>query len=76
MDLILRGLETKTHSPYLCGWRLRLLPTLGHLPPALITAGAVDRAVHHCITDQTGLSTIKSTLAILVRTLNKPAATA
>jgi hypothetical protein len=46
MTLALRGLEDKTTDPYLAGWRRRVLPTLGHLPIAMITNGAVDRAVH------------------------------
>ena len=45
LDLALRGLEPKTTVPYLAGWRMRIVPTLGHIPTRCITTGAVDRAV-------------------------------
>ena len=31
MHLATRGLEPKTLDPYMAGWRLRVIPTLGHL---------------------------------------------
>ncbi|MEW1775157.1 hypothetical protein [Streptomyces sp. NPDC086777] len=34
MDLALRGLEPKTPDPYLSGWRIRVVPALGHLGSA------------------------------------------
>jgi integrase len=71
MTLALRGLEDKTTDPYLAGWRKRVLPTLGHLPVSMITYGAVDRAVHGWITDECGRSTIKNTLAVLVRIMEQ-----
>ncbi|MFD4374312.1 tyrosine-type recombinase/integrase [Streptomyces sp. NPDC058486] len=66
MELALRGLELKTRDPYLSGWRLRVVPSLGHLPVRMITNGAVDRTVQNWIADEHGLSTVKNTLAVLV----------
>jgi hypothetical protein len=41
-----RGIDpTSTYDPYSAGLRRRVLPTLGHLPVAMITAGLVDRAI-------------------------------
>ena len=45
MRLAMRGLEPKTLDPYLAGWRLRVVPALGHLASSMITNGGVDRAV-------------------------------
>ncbi|TVT48107.1 site-specific integrase [Amycolatopsis rhizosphaerae] len=70
-DLALRGLEAKTTDPYLAGWRKRVVPTLGHLPVTMITNGAVDRAVRAWIADEAGRSTIKNSLAILVRVMEQ-----
>ncbi|MCU1642941.1 MAG: integrase [Nocardia sp.] len=68
MNLALRGLEQKTLDPYMCGWRLRVKPTLGHLGVPMITNGMVDRAVVGWIEDDgCGKSTIKNTLAVLSR---------
>lgn len=71
MALALRGLEGKTSDPYLAGWRRRLVPTLGHLPVTMITYGAVDRAVMSWIADGASKSTIKNTLAMLVRIMEQ-----
>ena len=71
LDLALRGLEPKTTVPYLAGWRLRVLPSLGHIPTRLITAGAVDRAVRGWIADDAGRSTVKNSLAVLVRIMEQ-----
>ena len=46
MALALRGLEAKTLDPYRAGWKLRVVPTLGHIPISLVTNGAIDRAVY------------------------------
>jgi hypothetical protein len=46
MPLAMRGLEAKTLDPYLAGWRRRVVPSLGHLTPRMITHGAVDRAAN------------------------------
>jgi hypothetical protein len=62
MLLALRGLEAKTTDPYRAGWKLRVAPTLGHLPIRMITNGAVDRAVHGWIADECGKSTVKNSL--------------
>ncbi|RDH76595.1 site-specific integrase [Mycolicibacterium moriokaense] len=71
MKLALRGLESKTTDPYLAGWRKRVVPSLGHLPITMITNGAVDRAVHAWIADDCGRSTVKNSLAVLVRVLEQ-----
>ncbi|MEU5162951.1 tyrosine-type recombinase/integrase [Streptomyces sp. NPDC020875] len=71
MDLALRGLELKTHDPYLAGWRRRVIPSLGHIPVRLITNGAVDRTVHGWIADQQSRSTVKNSLAVLVRVMEQ-----
>jgi integrase len=71
MTLALRGLESKTTDPYLAGWRKRVVPTLGHLPVRMITNGAVDRAVHGWIADQCGRSTVKNSIAVLVRVMEQ-----
>ncbi|WP_328853709.1 site-specific integrase [Micromonospora globbae] len=71
MTLALRGLERKTLDPYLAGWRKRVVPTLGHIPVRMITNGAVDRAVHSWIADECSRSTVKNSLAVLVRVLEQ-----
>jgi integrase len=71
MDLAIRGLERKTLDPYLAGWRKRVVPTLGHIPVRMITNGAVDRAVYGWIADECSRSTVKNSLAILVRVLEQ-----
>jgi integrase len=71
MSLALRGLEAKTLDPYLAGWRKRVVPALGHVPVRMVTNGAVDRAVHAWIADEASRSTVKNSLAILVRVLEQ-----
>jgi integrase len=71
MRLALRGLEGKTLDPYMAGWRKRVVPTLGHLAVRMITNGAVDRAVHGWIADQCSRSTVKNSLAVLVRIMEQ-----
>src|SRR5215813_2415921 len=71
MPLALRGLEGKTLDPYLAGWRKRVVPTLGHMPLRMITNGAVDRAVHGWIAEQCSRSTVKNSLAVLVRVMEQ-----
>ena len=71
MPLALRGLEGKTLDPYLAGWRKRVVPALGHLPLRMITNGAVDRAVHGWIAEQCSRSTVKNSLAVLVRIMEQ-----
>lgn len=71
MTLALRGLERKTLDPYLAGWRKRVVPTLGHIPVRMITNGAVDRAVHSWIADDCSRSTVKNSLAVLVRVMEQ-----
>ena len=71
MPLAMRGLEPKTLDPYLSGWRHRVVPTLGHLAPRMVTNGAVDRAVHSWIADDCSRSTVKNSLAALVRVMEQ-----
>jgi len=71
MPLALRGLETKTLDPYLSGWRKRVVPALGHVPVRMVTNGVVDRVVHGWIADQCGRSTVKNSLAVLVRVMEQ-----
>jgi integrase len=70
-DLAMRGLESKTLDPYRAGWRLRVVPTLGHLPVQVIGNGLVDRAVYGWIADECGRSTVKNSLAVLVRVMEQ-----
>ncbi|MER7220237.1 hypothetical protein [Streptomyces eurythermus] len=71
MDLALRGLELKTLDPYLAGWRKRVVPALGHLAVRLITNGVVDRTVQNWIADEHSRSTVKNTIAVLVRVMEQ-----
>lgn len=71
MDLALRGLELKTLDPYLADRRCRVVPALGHFPVRMITNGAVDRTVHGWIADQHSRSTVKNSLAVLVRVMEQ-----
>ncbi|WP_280501906.1 tyrosine-type recombinase/integrase [Nocardia farcinica] len=71
MDLALRGVERKTLDPYMAGWRKRVVPTIGHLPVAMLTNGAIDRAVVAWINDGASKSTVKNTLAVLVRVMEQ-----
>ncbi|MGK5534301.1 tyrosine-type recombinase/integrase [Streptomyces sp. URMC 129] len=70
-DLAMRGLEAKTMDPYRAGWRLRVVPTLGHIGVQAITNGVVDRAVYGWIADDYGLSTVKNSLASMVRVMEQ-----
>lgn len=71
MDLALRGLEKKSTDPYKAGWRKRVVPTLGHLSVAMLTNGAVDRAVVGWIGEGVGKSSVKNSLAVLVRVMEQ-----
>lgn len=71
MDLAMRGLEAKTLDPYMSGWRKRVVPTLGHIPVRMITNGVVDRAVHAWISDECSRSTVKNSIAPLVRVMEQ-----
>ncbi|WNI18699.1 tyrosine-type recombinase/integrase [Actinacidiphila sp. ITFR-21] len=70
-DLAMRGLEAKTMDPYRAGWRLRVVPSLGHIPVQVITNGVVDRAVYAWIADECSRSTVKNSLAVLVRVMEQ-----
>ncbi|WP_328471616.1 hypothetical protein [Streptomyces sp. NBC_00448] len=71
MTLALRGLEPKTVDPCMNGWRRRVVPALGHLPVTMVTNGTVDRTVYAWIADGVGRSTVKNTLAVLVRVMEQ-----
>ncbi|EMD23435.1 tyrosine-type recombinase/integrase [Amycolatopsis azurea] len=71
MPLIMRGLETKSLDPYMAGWRLRVVPTVGHLPVRRISNGVVDRAVHAWIADGYSRSVVKNSIAPLVRAMEQ-----
>ncbi|SDG81599.1 Site-specific recombinase XerD [Pseudonocardia oroxyli] len=71
MDLALRGLEAKTTVPYRAGWKLRVVPSLGHIPPPMITTGVVDRAARNWIAEGVGRSSVKNSLAVLVRVMEQ-----
>ncbi len=71
MGLALRGLELKTLDPYLSGWRMRVVPALGHLAVRMITNGVVDRTVQNWIADEHSRSTVKTTIAVLVRVMEQ-----
>ncbi|WP_230210276.1 site-specific integrase [Streptomyces kaniharaensis] len=73
LPIILAGLETTTHVPYLAGWHHRIEPDLGHLPIRLVTTGTIANAVDSWIPEGCSRSTIKNTLAMLFRTLEQAA---
>lgn len=70
-DLAMRGLEAKTMDPYRAGWRLRVVPTLGHLGVTVLTNGIADRAVYGWIADECSRSTVKNSIAALVRVMEQ-----
>ncbi|MEO7016935.1 MAG: site-specific integrase [Leifsonia sp.] len=66
-----RGLDpTSTGEIYGFGLKLRVLPALGHLPVAQITAGIIDRTIDEW-EQRYGASTIKNSIAPLVRVLDE-----
>ncbi len=70
-DLAMRGLEPKTLDPYRAGWKLRVVPTMGHVPVVSMTNGITDRALNAWISDEVGKSSVKNTLAPLVRVMEQ-----
>jgi hypothetical protein len=66
-----RGIDpTSTYDPYSAGLRLRAVPTLGHLPLSMITAGLIDRAIDEW-EKQYGRSTGKNSVSALVLVLDE-----
>ena len=66
-----RGIDpTSTYDPYSGGLRLRVIPALGHLPMAMISAGLIDRAIDRWEVEF-GRSTVKNTIAPLVLVLDE-----
>ncbi|MBY8861130.1 site-specific integrase [Nocardia sp. CA2R105] len=71
-DTAMRGLEDKTvGDAYKPAWRLRIVPTIGHLPVTMITAGIADRAVSGWISDGCSRSSVKNSLAALSRIMDQ-----
>jgi integrase len=70
-DLAMRGLEPKTLDLYDAGWRLRIVPVVGHLPVTMITGGVADRAVAQWIANGYSKSLVKNALAAWVRVMNQ-----
>ena len=66
-----RGLDpTSTAELYESGLRLRVLPALGHIRIAKITAGMIDRTIDTWEAEHSA-STIKNSIAPLVRVLDE-----
>lgn len=66
-----RGIDsTSTYDPYSAGLRLRVVPTLGHLPVGMISAGLIDRAIDGW-EEKYGRSTVKNSIAPLVLVLDE-----
>ena len=66
-----RGLDpTSTAELYETGLRLRVLPALGHIRVAKITAGMIDRTIDAWEAEYSA-STIKNSIAPLVRVLDE-----
>ena len=66
-----RGIDSSsTMDPYSAGIRRRVLPTLGHLPVSMVTAGVIDRAIDGW-ESEFGASTVKNTVAALVLVLDQ-----
>jgi len=70
-DLSMRGLEANSEALYEQGWRLRVLPAIGHLKVTSITNGITDRILCAWIEEEVGRSTIKNTLSGLVRVMEQ-----
>ncbi|MGW5704171.1 tyrosine-type recombinase/integrase [Amycolatopsis japonica] len=71
LSIAIRGMAAKMTDPYLAGWRKRVKPTIGYLPVNSITYGVVDRAAMGWIADGCSRSTIKNSLAMLVRVMEQ-----
>jgi integrase len=66
-----RGIDpTSRFDPYVAGLRRRVMPTLGHLPVAMISAGLVDRAID-AWEQEYSRSTVKNSVAALVLVLDE-----
>ena len=62
--------SSSTFDPYSAGLRLRVLPDLGHLAVAMLTAGLIDRAIDRW-EKAYSVSTVKNTVAALVLVLDE-----
>ena len=70
-DLSMRGLEENSVALYEQGWRLRVVPAMGHIKVTAITNGITDRVLCTWVDEEVGRSTIKNTLAGLVRVMEQ-----
>ncbi|WP_307868791.1 tyrosine-type recombinase/integrase [Umezawaea beigongshangensis] len=48
-----------------------MIPTIGHVAVQMVSYGVVDRAVHAWIADECGRSTVKNSIAVLVRVMEQ-----
>ncbi|MFE3542887.1 tyrosine-type recombinase/integrase [Nocardia sp. NPDC059177] len=68
----MRGVELKTvGDAYKPAWNRRVVPSLGHLPVTMVTAGMADRAVTNWIASGVSRSAVKNSLAVLARVLDQ-----
>ncbi|MEU5407443.1 site-specific integrase [Nocardia asteroides] len=71
-ETAMRGIEAKTvGDAYRPAWARRVVPTLGHLPVTMVSAGIVDRAVMNWIAAGVSKSAVKNSLAALARVLDQ-----
>ncbi len=69
--LAMRGLAENTVEGYEAGWRLRVLPLMGHFQVTAVTNGITDRVLSHWIETGIGKSRIKQALSALVRVMEQ-----
>ncbi|MDO3647745.1 tyrosine-type recombinase/integrase [Nocardia mangyaensis] len=71
-DTAMRGVELKAFGDaYKPAWNLRVVPSLGHLPVTMVSAGMADRAVTNWIATGVSKSAVKNSLAVLARVLDQ-----
>ncbi|GAA5105068.1 hypothetical protein GCM10023319_74480 [Nocardia iowensis] len=58
------ALEPKTLDLYDAGWRLRVVPVVGHLPLTMVTGGVADRAVAQWVTNGNSKSLVRMRLPL------------
>ncbi|WP_245914102.1 hypothetical protein [Nocardia fluminea] len=71
-DTAMRWVELKTvGDAYKSAWNRRVVPSLGHLPVTMVTAGMADRAVTNWIVSGVSKSAVKNSLAVLARVMDQ-----